>query len=101
MGWSQVVFWARGTKDYDLVNFGLKQTKVQGTCFVNGTMWLKVFVLGCGLYIAPLGMIFCIAQSYTRMSMYAKFHLIWINIFGTSFVKHQIGQNGVGEASIT
>src|SRR3954466_12837981 len=35
------------------------------------------------------------------MSMYAKFHIIWINIFGTSFVKHQIGQYGVGEASIS
>src|SRR3954463_14705697 len=64
-------------------------------------MWLKVFVLGSGLYIAPLGMIFFIAQSYARMSMYAKFHLIWINICGTSFVKHQIGQYGVGEAIIS
>src|SRR3954468_11031625 len=46
-------------------------------------------------------MIFCIAQSYTRMSMYAKFGLIWINICGTSFVKHQLGQYGVGESSIS
>src|SRR3954470_1807444 len=35
------------------------------------------------------------------MSMYAKFHSIWVNIFGTSFVKHQIGQSGVSEASIS
>src|SRR3954468_24211912 len=46
-------------------------------------------------------MIFCIAQSYARMSMYAKFHLIWIIICGTSFVKHKMGQYGVGEASIS
>src|SRR3954467_10099923 len=46
-------------------------------------------------------MIFRISQSYTRMSMYTKFHSIWINIFGTSFVKHQIGQYGVGEVSIS
>src|SRR4051812_1099443 len=35
------------------------------------------------------------------MSMYAKFHLIWINICGTSFVKHQMGQYGVGEVIIS
>src|SRR3954471_9008804 len=35
------------------------------------------------------------------MSMHAKFHSIWIDICGTSFVKHQLGQNGVGEASIS
>src|SRR3954469_12968316 len=81
--------------------FGLKQSNVQGTSFANGTMWLKVFVLWHGLYIAPLGMIFCISQSYTRLSIYTKFHTIWTNIFGTSFVKHQIGQYGVGEARVS
>src|SRR3954464_12639477 len=101
MGWSQVVIWVSDTKDYASAKFGLQQNNVQGTSFVNGTMWLKVFVLCHGLYIAPLSMIFCIAQSYHRMSMNAKLHSIWINIFGTSFVKHQIGQYGVGEASIT
>src|SRR4051794_16451088 len=44
---------------------------------------------------------FCIAQSYARMSVYTKFGLIWINIFGTSFVKHQHGSYCIGETSIT
>src|SRR3954463_13792205 len=35
------------------------------------------------------------------MSMYTKFGLIWIIIYGTSFVKDQMGQYGVGEASIS
>ena len=83
------------------MEFGLKQNNVHGTCFVNGTMLQKVLVLGCGFYIAPLSMIFCRAQSYIGISVYTRFHIIWSNIFGTSFVKHQIGQNGVGEASIT
>src|SRR4051794_35348257 len=88
-----VVFWARGTKDYDTGKFGLNQSNVQGTSFANDTMLQKVLMLYHGLYIAPLGIIFFIAQSYTRMSMYAKFGLIWTNICGTSFVKHKIGQN--------
>src|SRR4051812_41753272 len=100
MGWSQVVTWVSDTKDYVSEKFGLKPNNVHGTCFANGTRWLKVFVLCHGLYIAPLSMIFCIAQSYNRMSMYIKFHSIWVNIFSTSFVKHQMGQSGVGEASI-
>ena len=87
-------------KDYSSGKFGLKASKFAHTSFANGIMLQKVFVLWCGLYIAPIGMIFCIAQSYTRMIMCTKFGLIWINIFGTSSVKHQIGQNGVGEASI-
>src|SRR3954469_14121205 len=101
MGWIQVVIWVSGPKNYVSAKFGLQQNNVHGTSFVNGTMWLKVFVLCHGLYIAPLSIIFCIAQSYNRMSTHTKFHSIWVNIFSTSFVKHQIGQYGVGEASIS
>src|SRR3954469_25373275 len=35
------------------------------------------------------------------MSMCTKFGLIWINISGTSFVKHQHGSDCIGETSIT
>ena len=77
------------------MEFGLKINNVHGTSFANVAMLQKVFVLWCGLYVAPLGMIFFTAQSYTRIRMYTKFHLIWTNIFGTSFVKHQMGQNAL------
>ena len=50
-----------GRKDYNSRDFGLKQSNVNGTCFVNGIMRQKVFVMWHVLYIAPLGMIFCIA----------------------------------------
>ena len=81
--------------------FGIKMINVHGTSFANAPWRLNVFVLVCGLYIAPLGMIFCIAQSYTRMSMYTKFHLIWSKLASTSFVNVQLDQKCNVEASIS
>ena len=46
--WCQLVFGVVGTKDYNSVAFGLKQTNVHGTSFVNGIMWQQVFVLVSG-----------------------------------------------------
>ena len=61
LGCRQLVFGVVGTKYYNAVEFGLKQTNVHGTSFVNGIMWQQVFVMCYGLYIAHLGMIFCIS----------------------------------------
>src|SRR4051812_6332388 len=97
---SGVVFWARGTKDYDSGKFGLKQTTVHSTCFVNAQWWQKVLVLGCGLYIAPLGMVFCISQSYTSTFMCTKFGLIWIKLASTSFRNVQLDQICKVDASL-
>ena len=63
-------------KEYTSGEFGLNGIKFAYTSFAIVAMLQKVFVLGCGLYMAPLGMMFCIAQSYTRMSVYTKFGLI-------------------------
>src|SRR4051812_4277839 len=45
-------------------------------------------------------MIFFIAQSYTRMSVYTKFHLIWIKLDSTSFTNVQLDQNGKVDARL-
>ena len=54
----------------------------------------------CWLYIAPLGMIFCIAQSYTRMSVYTKFELIWSRLASTSFINAQLDLNSKVDARL-
>src|ERR1043165_54116 len=64
-------------------------------------MLQKVFVMCHGLYIAHLGMIFCITLSYTRMSVYTKFGLIWIRLASTSFTKVQLDQKCKVDASLT
>ena len=87
-------------KDYNSGEFGLKAIKFAHTSFVNGTMLQKVFMLWCGLYMAPLGMIFWIAQSYTRMSMYANFGLIWIKLASTSCTNVQLDQKCRVDASL-
>ena len=74
---------------------------MQGTSFVNGTLWQQVFVLWCGLYIALLGMIFFIALLYTGVSVHTKFGVIWIKVASTSFTKVQLDQNCKVDASIT
>ena len=61
MGWCQVVLWDEDRKDYVSGKFGLNAIKFAHTSFANVAMLQKVFVLGCGLYMAPLGMMFCIA----------------------------------------
>ena len=81
-------------KDCNSRDFGLKQRNVNGTCFVNGIMRQKV------LYIAPLGMIFFIALSYTRMSVYTKFELIWSRLASTYFTNVQLDQKCKVEASL-
>ena len=73
--------------------------KLAHTPFANVAMLQKVFVLGCGLYMAPLGMIFFISLSYTSMSMCTKFHLIWIKLASTSFTNVQLDQKCKVDAS--
>src|SRR3954466_14158040 len=46
-------------------------------------------------------MIFCVAQSYTRMIMCTKFGLIWIKLASTSFTKVQLDQKCKVDASLT
>ena len=82
------------------MEFGLKQSNVNGTSFVNGTLLWKVFVMWHGLYIAPLSIIFCIAQSYTRMIMCTKFGLIWSRLASTSFTNVQLDQKCKVDASL-
>jgi hypothetical protein len=83
------------------VEFGLKQTNVQGTCFANGIMLQKVLVLWCGLYIALMDMIFCIALLHTRVSVHTKFGVIWSWLASTCFTKVQLDQKCKVDASIT
>src|ERR1043165_8821680 len=64
-------------------------------------MLQKVFVMCHGLYIAHLGMIFCITLSYTRMSVYTKFGLIWIKLASSSFTKVQLDKKCKVDASLT
>ena len=101
MGWSQGVIWLEDRKDYNSGKFGAKQIKFAHTSFANVAMLQKVFVLVCGLYIDPLGMIFCIARSYTRMSVYTKSGLIWIKLASTSFTNVQLDQKCKVESSLT
>ena len=98
---SACLLWARGTKDYSSGDFGLKQSNAPGTSFLNGIMWLQVFVLWCGLYIAFLSMIFCRAQSYIGISVYTKFGLIWNRLASTFFTKVQLDQKCKVGASLT
>ena len=90
-----------GTKDYSSGDFGLKQSNAPGTSFVNGIMWQQVFVLWCGLYIAFLSMIFCIALLYTGVSVHTMFGVIWIKVASTCFTKVQVDQKCKVDASIT
>src|SRR3954468_1015376 len=64
-------------------------------------MCQQVFVLWCGLYIALLGMIFCIALLYTGVSVHTKFGVIWINVTSTCFTKVHLDQNCKVDSSIT
>ena len=100
MGRFQLVIGVVDRKDYMSAKFELKIYNTHSTSFVNGTMLQKVFVLWCGLYIAPLGMIFCIVQSYTSMSVYTKFGFIWIKLANTSFKNVQLDQKCKVEASL-
>ena len=54
----------------------------------------------CGLYIAFLSMIFCIALLYTRVRVYTKFGLIWSRLASTSFTKVQLDQECKVDASL-
>ena len=48
MGRFQLVIGVVDRKDYMSAKFELKINNTHSTSFVNGTMWLKVFVLGSG-----------------------------------------------------
>src|SRR4051812_20932531 len=57
--------------------------------------------LWCGLYIALMDMIFCIALLYTRVSVHTKFGVIWSWLDSTFFTKVQLDQKCKVDGSIT